>query len=360
MKTTAKKLGKAQREALARKLWAESKKRGWKLGRDGENWVKVTPGKGKKVTVRFLEQMNLCLEELAAMVDEGSKGRGARDEGKKKAPTIHVERVVADKGLPLTEAGLLVARPCSLLEAGWVCVFDRRKGGPVEFEGAKGFELSQTKRFVVLYRAAPDESRTWKQPGKWVGTEDLGEARRWAEVIAAGDDKHGVLPVPDPGVMAGLNQRQFLYCQYRLDGKTQAEAFTLAGYKAKDAYAGASEVEANPKVSQYLASKRTAVEAKFEMSRDELLLWHKRVMDTPIGDIDEKHSLCQEYKVTGGEIASVSYKMPPKMEAAKEIKVIMGWDKSEKEKEKREADVEAIATVLRGMVQAASKGGQGA
>ena len=50
----------------------------------------------------------------------------------------------------------------------------------------------------------------------------------------------------------GLNLRQLNFALAILDGKTQREAYDLAGYDAKDRDAAASAIASNPKVAAFV------------------------------------------------------------------------------------------------------------
>jgi hypothetical protein len=109
-----------------------------------------------------------------------------------------------------------------------------------------------------------------------------------------------------------------------VDGKTQEEAYKLSGGKAKDAYAGASEMlRLNPKISQYreLVQKIAAIEllpkqvGTLEQKRS--LLWGIALHGTekiviPMkkgGDEDEVVEVCmgmRDMKAATGAIAELN------------------------------------------------------
>jgi hypothetical protein len=80
-----------------------------------------------------------------------------------------------------------------------------------------------------------------------------------------------------------------------VDGKTQEEAYKLSGGKAKDAYAGASEMlRLNPKISQYreLVQKIAAIE----------------LLPKQIGTLEQKRSLLWDIAQHGAEKVSIPIK----------------------------------------------------
>jgi phage terminase small subunit len=229
------------------------------------------------------------------------------------------------------EPGLIDAKVCAALDAGWVCIYDRTKGGPKEFEAAakagnKAFTRAATQRYVLLYRPAPDESRTWAKPGKWVGTAKLGEARQWQVAICAGEDERGVLPVADGAQLGGLNHRQFVYCQYRLQGKSQAEAYTLAGYKSKTPAVEACVLEKNPNISKYLEQHRAKEIKAYTKSKEEMLVWLDAMMEA----VDEDR-IKPEHQLT----------------AADKIIKMKGWNEADKAMDKQAAAIAAMAQILK-------------
>ena len=256
------------------------------------------------------------------------------------------------------EAGFLTARQCLALDGGWVVIYDRTLKGPAEFhaawkpKGAKGpvdarYSPESTKRYILLYRADPDECRTWAVPGKWVGTDNLGEAKRWLVAIASGDDPAGVLPVADGSLLGGLNQRQFLFCQHVLCGKPHAEAYRLAGYKSQKPNDDAAKLVKNSSIARYLELQRAKAVKRFTLTKEEMLVWLVEVKDTPAGAIDKMHPLCEEYTDKPDE---KKVKMPGKMPAAKTIIEIMGWSERDVANDKQAEGVKAIASVLKEMV----------
>jgi phage terminase small subunit len=229
------------------------------------------------------------------------------------------------------EPGLIDAKVCAALDAGWVCIYDRTKGGPKEFEAAakagnKAFTRAATQRYVLLYRPCPEEARTWVTPGKWVGTAKLGEARQWQAAICAGDDERGVLPVADGTAMGGLNHRQFAYCQLRLTGKTQAEAYKLAGYTGKNPDSDACNLEKNPRISKYIELHRAKEVKAYTKSKEDMLVWLDEMMEA----VDEDR-IKPEHQLT----------------AADKIIKMKGWNEADKAMDKQAAAIAAMAEVLK-------------
>jgi phage terminase small subunit len=60
----------------------------------------------------------------------------------------------------------------------------------------------------------------------------------------------------------GLNLKQLNFALARLEGKTQREAYDLAGYTAKDRDAGASAIASNPKVAAFIEKHMQAAAEK--------------------------------------------------------------------------------------------------
>lgn len=222
------------------------------------------------------------------------------------------------------EKGFVCAQYCAALDGGWVVVYDRRKGGPVELAAAPE---AKTKRYVLLYRAEAEEVRAWAQPGRWVGLASIGEARKRLVAICAGDDPAGVLPVADCTALGGLNQRQFLFAQLHMTRTmSDADAYVKAGYKSKSPAQEASALLATQKVQDYLAQARGVTLKKFTMTKLDILGYCQQVMMTPVGEVDASHFLCQESVETED---STKLKMPGKLDAAKIIVDVMGWNEKD-------------------------------
>jgi len=60
----------------------------------------------------------------------------------------------------------------------------------------------------------------------------------------------------------GLNLKQLNFALARLEGKTQREAYDLAGYTAQDRDAGASAIASNPKVAAFIEKHMQAAAEK--------------------------------------------------------------------------------------------------
>lgn len=73
------------------------------------------------------------------------------------------------------------------------------------------------------------------------------------------------------GTTRDITDQQRRFADFILQGKTQTEAYKLAGYKSKDddvAGANASRLIGNDRVAAYLASKREKVAKKLELTTE--------------------------------------------------------------------------------------------
>ena len=64
----------------------------------------------------------------------------------------------------------------------------------------------------------------------------------------------------------GLNLKQLNFALAVLEGKTQREAYDLAGYGAKDRDAGASAIASNPKVAAFIKKHMQAAAEKAQVT----------------------------------------------------------------------------------------------
>jgi hypothetical protein len=79
--------------------------------------------------------------------------------------------------------------------------------------------------------------------------------------------------------------------------------------------------------------RRKAAEAN-QLERWELVGYLCRVLKTPVGSVDEMHELAQEVvrDEIADEVARTKIKMVGKMEAAKQLAQMLGWNEPEQHK----------------------------
>ena len=112
-------------------------------------------------------------------------------------------------------------------------------------------------------------------------------------------------------------------------GKSALAAYKAAGYAPHRQ--AAVRLLSNVDVSGRLAWLKKSIADKFEWDELDALRWALSVIQTPVGEVDQDHELCQEYQRTdGSETVTVRYKMPCKMAALEKIMRMKGWDKGTK------------------------------
>lgn len=72
-----------------------------------------------------------------------------------------------------------------------------------------------------------------------------------------------------------------------------------------------------------------SISASVTMTRDELLEWYASAIRTPVSEIDENHPLAYEVVREDGPKSKVRVKSVSKMEAAKALREMCGWNKPE-------------------------------
>jgi phage terminase small subunit len=68
--------------------------------------------------------------------------------------------------------------------------------------------------------------------------------------------------------MIKLRDKQLKFANYVLEGKTQAEAYRLAGYNGKSVDTNASEILRNPQVLSYIEERKAQITKKIEEKTD--------------------------------------------------------------------------------------------
>jgi hypothetical protein len=132
----------------------------------------------------------------------------------------------------------------------------------------------------------------------------------------------------------GLNVRERKFADLYLTGMAAGRAYEAAGFTARGASADtqASLALRNPKVSRYIQDERRRAAEASRMERWELVGYLCRVLRTPVGRVDEDSDLAQEVarEEVADEVVRSRIKMVPKLEAAKQLAQILGYNEPEK------------------------------
>ncbi len=128
-----------------------------------------------------------------------------------------------------------------------------------------------------------------------------------------------------------LSAQQRLFAEVYASGKSQTEAYRAAYPKAKRndaaAYAHASRLLRNGKVSAYVKELQEAARCAAVATRQEVLEYHTAVLRTPIGEVSPSSPLCQSHEATE---RSERVTMPSKLAAAQELAKMEGWYAADK------------------------------
>ena len=128
------------------------------------------------------------------------------------------------------------------------------------------------------------------------------------------------------------NARHEAFAQEVAGGASAAEAYRGVYVSAKrpTAETEGPKLLRDPQVSlrvTALQSVAAAVIAKrWEMTREEVAQYLIEIIQTPIGEVNETHRLCQEYsETTGANGTQHRYKMPAKLDAVEKLIKMAGW-----------------------------------
>ena len=132
-----------------------------------------------------------------------------------------------------------------------------------------------------------------------------------------------------------LNPRQKAFADFFIIGIPAGRAWEKAGYFARG---NAAEVEASkalkkPKFKAYIRAERARLEKEGQFERSNLVDYLVKVIKTPVGGLDGGSPLVQEYIEENSETGTrLRVKMANKLQAAKQLAEIMGWNKPQEVK----------------------------
>ncbi|MDB6132477.1 MAG: hypothetical protein JWM59_720 [Verrucomicrobiales bacterium] len=125
--------------------------------------------------------------------------------------------------------------------------------------------------------------------------------------------------------------RDEIFCQQIALGKTDSDAYRIAGGKAKQPNRRTTELRTKPGIEERIAELRAGTQAEFEFTRKDLLAFYRDIIMTPPALVDETSRLAQEVSTTtAGESVTKKIKMVSKIDAARELSKLMGWYEAEK------------------------------
>lgn len=145
--------------------------------------------------------------------------------------------------------------------------------------------------------------------------------------------------------------KEFARC-YWGNGKNGSKAYRETYGKGKhlkdsSCAANASRLLKNAKVQEYLSELNKKVESELILNKQQRMIWLSRVIQTPIGEVDEKSDLCQTFNVIEGEMGTnVRVTMPNKLSAIAELNKMTGAYEPEKIEVKSELSFASLLKSL--------------
>lgn len=143
-----------------------------------------------------------------------------------------------------------------------------------------------------------------------------------------------------PAACAVLNARQEKFAQLYVSGKTATEAYQVAYGPSKGAEVSASRLLSTAKVAARVKALQEEAAKGAVLSLQETLEYFRKVVLTPIGEVDERSVLCQsaEHSDTG-----TKFKMPCKLKALELNAKLQGWLR---EKVEHTIEQDGLATLM--------------
>lgn len=130
--------------------------------------------------------------------------------------------------------------------------------------------------------------------------------------------------------------QQERFCQLMALGAYSNYSCYLQAYpnsSAEAARSSSSDLLTKPNIRARIDALRGEALKAVKITLEDQLRWYKTVRDTPVGYVDEESPLAQEVQkeIEGteetGPILKVKIKTPSKMDAAKQIDKLMGYDR---------------------------------
>lgn len=138
---------------------------------------------------------------------------------------------------------------------------------------------------------------------------------------------------PSQALPDGQQER---FCQLMALGAYSNYSCYLQAYpnsSAEAARSSSSDLLTKPNIRARIDALRAEALKSVKITLEDQLRWYKTVRDTPVGYVDEESPLAQEVQkeIEGteetGPILKVKIKTPSKMDAARQIDKLMGYDR---------------------------------
>lgn len=141
------------------------------------------------------------------------------------------------------------------------------------------------------------------------------------------------------------NSRHERFAQAVAGGQSGTASYIAAGYADQGAGQSASALLQNPNVAERIAELKARAEAKGDMSRGEAIKYLVEILNTPAGDVDKHHKLCQSYDDTEKH-SKVT--IPEKLGAMNQLAKLCGWNEAEKVQLGASNEITELLKKLRG------------
>jgi len=140
----------------------------------------------------------------------------------------------------------------------------------------------------------------------------------------------------------GLTFRQRRFADLYLTGVPADQAYTRAGFKDQSPASGASRLlSRNAELNAYIAAERKRMADQCRLAKWQVVDFLCRVITTPVHGLPDNSDLIQEHVIISsakGDVLRVRVKMISKIDAIKQLNILLGWSIPDKPGETTEAE----------------------
>ena len=119
-----------------------------------------------------------------------------------------------------------------------------------------------------------------------------------------------------------------------LEGVPAGRAYEQAGYHQHGARADSAghKLRHRPEVAAFIAHRQESLQQSAQTTSEQLAEWLVAVIQTPCGNLDGTSRLVQKYhcEEIGGIVIRKRVEMVSKLDACRQLAVLMGWNKPER------------------------------
>ncbi|HID8840413.1 TPA: terminase small subunit [Klebsiella variicola] len=145
---------------------------------------------------------------------------------------------------------------------------------PKDWCAAQGLNYSSAKRYIKVTTYGANSQK--KSANKSANSQKADHAERSVKPEPEAQKKTASefsTPPPSTSDDFGLSDKQMIFAQHVVDGKTRVDAYRLAGYAGTGnaAYVTASQILRNPKVSRYVHHLRNERQKRYAAELDDVI-----------------------------------------------------------------------------------------